>query len=347
MPRQRDGRPLADGPHDGARIRPQGARHRAADARHRPRTCSSSPAARATPSCPPTSPGIARCSRSATTRSTASRCTTTSATRRSSPGNSTRALPGAEPRHGAADPGDHRRLRLRAGPAASRPSGCGCRSTSGTSGIARAAAPHLDGKGAFAPKLLEEVYNLEDALLIGGFLNTLMRQSDRVRVACLAQIVNVIAPLVTNRPRCCARPSTTRTRWCSSTRAAACSTSRWRARPIRSRRGAARRTSRATSRCRSSTWSRPTTRQNGQVAVFDAQPRPRVGARAGARVARPDAFARAGLRDGDRRRPQGVQHLRAAATGSSRSPLDAASAGARMAFKLPARSYTVAHIATS
>jgi alpha-N-arabinofuranosidase len=63
----------------------------------------------------------------------------------------------------------------------------------------RARGPeHLDGKGAFAPKLLEEVYNLEDALVTGGFLNTLLRQSDRVRVACLAQIVNVIAPLVTN-----------------------------------------------------------------------------------------------------------------------------------------------------
>jgi alpha-L-arabinofuranosidase len=59
-------------------------------------------------------------------------------------------------------------------------------------------AEHLDGKGGFAPKLLEEVYNLEDAMLTGGFLNTLMRQSERVRVACLAQIVNVIAPLVTN-----------------------------------------------------------------------------------------------------------------------------------------------------
>lgn len=55
-----------------------------------------------------------------------------------------------------------------------------------------------NGKGTFAPKLLEEVYNLEDALLVGGFLNTLLRQSARVRVGCLAQIVNVIAPLVTN-----------------------------------------------------------------------------------------------------------------------------------------------------
>jgi alpha-N-arabinofuranosidase len=55
-----------------------------------------------------------------------------------------------------------------------------------------------DGKRTFAPHLLEEVYNLEDALLVGGFINTLLRQSDRVRVGCLAQIVNVIAPLVTN-----------------------------------------------------------------------------------------------------------------------------------------------------
>jgi alpha-N-arabinofuranosidase len=59
-------------------------------------------------------------------------------------------------------------------------------------------AQSVDGKRAFAPKLLEEVYNLEDALLVGGFINTLLRNSDRVRVACLAQLVNVIAPLVTN-----------------------------------------------------------------------------------------------------------------------------------------------------
>jgi alpha-N-arabinofuranosidase len=56
----------------------------------------------------------------------------------------------------------------------------------------------MDGKGAAAPRLLEEVYNLEDALLVGGLVNTLLRHSDRVRVACLAQLVNVIAPLVTN-----------------------------------------------------------------------------------------------------------------------------------------------------
>jgi len=56
----------------------------------------------------------------------------------------------------------------------------------------------VNGRRAFAPKLLEEVYNLEDALLVGGFVNTLLRNSDRVRIGCLAQLVNVIGPLVTN-----------------------------------------------------------------------------------------------------------------------------------------------------
>ena len=55
-----------------------------------------------------------------------------------------------------------------------------------------------NGQKTFAPRLLEEVYNLEDALLVGGFVNTLLRQAERVRVGCLAQILNVIAPLVTN-----------------------------------------------------------------------------------------------------------------------------------------------------
>jgi alpha-L-arabinofuranosidase len=57
----------------------------------------------------------------------------------------------------------------------------------------------VNGRRTFAPKLLEEVYNLEDALLVGGFVNSLLRKSDRVRLACLAQILNVIAPLMTNK----------------------------------------------------------------------------------------------------------------------------------------------------
>jgi alpha-N-arabinofuranosidase len=58
--------------------------------------------------------------------------------------------------------------------------------------------PHVNGQRKFAPPLLEEVYNLEDALLVGGFVNTLLRQAERVKVGCIAQIVNVIAPLMTN-----------------------------------------------------------------------------------------------------------------------------------------------------
>lgn len=56
----------------------------------------------------------------------------------------------------------------------------------------------VNGHRQYAPHLLEEVYNLEDALLVGGLLNSLMRHSDRVKVACLAQLVNVIAPIMTN-----------------------------------------------------------------------------------------------------------------------------------------------------
>jgi alpha-N-arabinofuranosidase len=60
---------------------------------------------------------------------------------------------------------------------------------------------NLDGKRQEAPHLNEEIYNLEDALLVGGVINTLLRHADRVRVACLAQLVNVIAPLLTDRDK--------------------------------------------------------------------------------------------------------------------------------------------------
>lgn len=56
----------------------------------------------------------------------------------------------------------------------------------------------VNGHEKEAPHLLEEVYNLEDALLVGGLVNTLLRNADRVKLACLAQLVNVIAPIMTN-----------------------------------------------------------------------------------------------------------------------------------------------------
>ncbi|MCR5775534.1 MAG: alpha-N-arabinofuranosidase [Lachnospiraceae bacterium] len=45
--------------------------------------------------------------------------------------------------------------------------------------------------------LLEDIYNFEDALLVGSMLITLIKNADRVKVACLAQLVNVIAPIMT------------------------------------------------------------------------------------------------------------------------------------------------------
>jgi len=56
----------------------------------------------------------------------------------------------------------------------------------------------VNGHETEAPHLLEEMYNLEDALLVGGILNTLLRHADRIKLACLAQLINVIAPIMTS-----------------------------------------------------------------------------------------------------------------------------------------------------
>ncbi len=50
---------------------------------------------------------------------------------------------------------------------------------------------------SMAPNILEDIYNFEDALLIGSMLITLLRHCDRIKIACLAQLVNVIAPIFT------------------------------------------------------------------------------------------------------------------------------------------------------
>jgi alpha-N-arabinofuranosidase len=49
----------------------------------------------------------------------------------------------------------------------------------------------------YAPPLLEDIYTMEDALVVGCMLITLLNNADRVKVACLAQLVNVIAPIMT------------------------------------------------------------------------------------------------------------------------------------------------------
>lgn len=48
-----------------------------------------------------------------------------------------------------------------------------------------------------APPQLEDIYTFEDALLVGCMLITLLKHADRVKIACLAQLVNVIAPIMT------------------------------------------------------------------------------------------------------------------------------------------------------
>src|SRR4029077_7885230 len=47
----------------------------------------------------------------------------------------------------------------------------------------------------FAPRLIEEIYDLQDALMVGGALITLINNADRVKAACLAQLVNVIGAI--------------------------------------------------------------------------------------------------------------------------------------------------------
>jgi alpha-N-arabinofuranosidase len=58
-------------------------------------------------------------------------------------------------------------------------------------------AEHMNGRGSYAPHLIEEVYNLEDALVVAGFLNSFIRHADVLKIANIAQVVNVIAPLLT------------------------------------------------------------------------------------------------------------------------------------------------------
>lgn len=59
--------------------------------------------------------------------------------------------------------------------------------------------PVLEGKHGWphAPALLEDIYDFADILVVGCILNTFIRHSDVVKIGCLAQLVNVIAPIMT------------------------------------------------------------------------------------------------------------------------------------------------------
>jgi alpha-L-arabinofuranosidase len=58
-------------------------------------------------------------------------------------------------------------------------------------------ARNMDGQWTEAPHLIEEVYNLEDSLLVAEWLSLFLRKCDVLKIACIAQIVNIIAPLLT------------------------------------------------------------------------------------------------------------------------------------------------------
>lgn len=48
-----------------------------------------------------------------------------------------------------------------------------------------------------SPPLLEDIYTFEDALVVGCMLITFLKHADRLKIACMAQLVNVIAPIMT------------------------------------------------------------------------------------------------------------------------------------------------------
>lgn len=53
-------------------------------------------------------------------------------------------------------------------------------------------------KWSKAPHILEDVYDFADVLVVGTMMNAILRHCDRVKIACLAQLVNVIAPIMTD-----------------------------------------------------------------------------------------------------------------------------------------------------
>jgi alpha-N-arabinofuranosidase len=56
-----------------------------------------------------------------------------------------------------------------------------------------------DGAWAKAPHLCEEIYNLEDALVVAQWMNVFLRRTQVLKIACLAQLVNTISPILTNK----------------------------------------------------------------------------------------------------------------------------------------------------
>ncbi|MCB0042990.1 MAG: alpha-N-arabinofuranosidase, partial [Caldilinea sp.] len=65
----------------------------------------------------------------------------------------------------------------------------------------------VQGNWTEAPHLSEEMYNLEDALVVGQWLNVFLRKSHVLKIACVAQIVNVISWIHTRGDELLKHPS--------------------------------------------------------------------------------------------------------------------------------------------
>ncbi len=60
-------------------------------------------------------------------------------------------------------------------------------------------APRREPLWKRAPHLLEDVYTFRDTIVFAGLMNTLLNNCDAVGIGCLAQLVNVIAPIMTEK----------------------------------------------------------------------------------------------------------------------------------------------------
>jgi alpha-N-arabinofuranosidase len=65
----------------------------------------------------------------------------------------------------------------------------------------------VQGNWTEAPHLAEEIYNLEDALVVAQWLNVFLRRSDVLKIACVAQIINAISWLHTRPDGLLKQPS--------------------------------------------------------------------------------------------------------------------------------------------
>ena len=65
----------------------------------------------------------------------------------------------------------------------------------------------VEGGWSERPHLAEEVYNLEDALVVAQWLNVFLRKSNVLKIACVAQIVNVISWIWTKSDSLLKHPS--------------------------------------------------------------------------------------------------------------------------------------------